>query len=49
MAQRELDILTRRDIVEALMTMDLSGLGVFGAPGEQAGSQGENAILAREA
>jgi hypothetical protein len=45
MAQRELDILTPHDIVEALMTMDLSALGVFGAPGEQ----GDNAILAREA
>jgi hypothetical protein len=49
MAQRELDILTPRDIVEALMTMDLSGRGVCGAPGEQAGSKGDNAISAREA
>ena len=48
-AQRELDILIPRDIVEALMTMDLSGLGVFGVPSEQAGSQGDNAISAREA
>jgi hypothetical protein len=49
MAQRELDILTPRDIVEALMTMDLSGLGVCEAEGEQAGPQGDNALSAREA